>query len=477
MTAWATCRASPAGCRTCGTWAWTRCGCRRSTPPRRPTAATTWPTTARSTRCSARSTTPTTLIVDAHALGLRVIVDLVPNHCSDQHEWFKRALRRRAPDRRCGSGSTSVRRARAANCRPTTGSPSSAARPGPGLTADGEWYLHLFAPEQPDFNWDHPAVQDEFRSASCGSGWTWASTASGSTWRTAWSRPRACPTSAGAGSRSLLVGDRCRSSTRTACTRSTANGAPSGRVPARADRRRRGVDCPTIERAARYVRPGELHQAFNFEFLGAPWDAARAARGHRQLAGTRWARSAPPPPGCCPTTTSSGTPPGSPPGSAAPPAGRRRRWRAPADRELGLRRARAATLLMLALPGSAYLYQGEELGLPEVIDLPARSRQDPSFTGATGGTARARRLPGAAPVVRHRGPVRLRRGGHGPVAAAARLLGGAERRGAAGIRVVHPGAVPRRAAAAAGAAGAGRWRAALAVRPRRRGPDLRATRP
>jgi alpha-glucosidase len=49
------------------------------------------------------------------------------------------------------------------------------------------------------------------------------------------------------------------------------------------------------------------------------------------------------------------------------------------DRELGLRRARAATLLMLALPGSAYLYQGEELGLPEHTTLADEARQDPAW--------------------------------------------------------------------------------------------------
>jgi len=54
------------------------------------------------------------------------------------------------------------------------------------------------------------------------------------------------------------------------------------------------------------------------------------------------------------------------------------------DPVAGLRRARAATLLLLALPGSAYLYQGEELGLPEVIDLPPEARQDPAFHRAAG---------------------------------------------------------------------------------------------
>jgi alpha-glucosidase len=56
----------------------------------------------------------------------------------------------------------------------------------------------------------------------------------------------------------------------------------------------------------------------------------------------------------------------------------------PGDATLGLARARAATLLMLALPGSAYLYQGEELGLPEVYDLPDAVRQDPEHRRSGG---------------------------------------------------------------------------------------------
>ena len=59
------------------------------------------------------------------------------------------------------------------------------------------------------------------------------------------------------------------------------------------------------------------------------------------------------------------------------------------DLELGTRRARAAVLLTLALPGSAYLYQGEELGLPEVDDLPDEVLQDPVFS-RTGGRVRGR---------------------------------------------------------------------------------------
>ena len=115
--------------------------------------------------------------------------------------------------------------------------------------------------------------------------------------------------------------------------------------------------APTADRLALYVRPDELHQAFNFQFLNAAWDAdalrdviddslaATASVG----APTTWVLSNH---DVVRHTTRLGG---------------------------GLDRARAATLLMLALPGSAYLYQGEELGLPEVTDLPDEVRQDPAF--------------------------------------------------------------------------------------------------
>lgn len=134
---------------------------------------------------------------------------------------------------------------------------------------------------------------------------------------------------------------------------------------------------PTVERTANYVRPDELHQAFNFQYLGTAWDAAELRTViDSSLAAMR--------PVDAPATwvlsnhdvTRHAT------RFANPPGGTQIRERG--DRELGLRRARAATLLMLALPGSAYVYQGEELGLPDVTDLPDEVRQDPSFFRASG---------------------------------------------------------------------------------------------
>ena len=136
---------------------------------------------------------------------------------------------------------------------------------------------------------------------------------------------------------------------------------------------------PTIERTAHYVRPDELHQAFNFQYLSTAWDAAELREVIDRIAG----RDAP---GRRARHLGAVQPRRHP---ARHPLRQPARPRhpdphAPGDRELGLRRARAATLLMLALPGSAYLYQGEELGLPDVADLPDEVRQDPAFFRGAG---------------------------------------------------------------------------------------------
>ncbi|GAB3125389.1 glycoside hydrolase family 13 protein [Streptomyces calidiresistens] len=300
------------------------------------------------------------LIRDAHDLGLRVIVDLVPNHSSDRHEWFKRALRE-------GPGSPLRERY---HFRPGKGENGElppndweSIFGGPAWTRSlnpdgtpGEWYLHLFAPEQPDFNWDSPAVRDEFRSVlrfwlDMGVDGFRIDVAHGMV------KAPGLPDMGSAGQLKLLgnqqlpffdqdgVHEIYRS------WREILDEYPGQRI---------GVAeawTPSEDRTALYLRPDELHQAFNFHYLMTGWDAADLRRViNSSLDSMR--------PVGAPTTW-----------VLSNHDVVRHRTRLGG----GLRRARAATLLMLALPGSAYIYQGEELGLPEVTDLPDEVRQDPSF--------------------------------------------------------------------------------------------------
>lgn len=311
------------------------------------------------------------LIEDAHELGLRVIVDLVPNHCSDQHEWFTRALRD-------GAGSAARQRF---HFRPGRGAHGElppndweSIFGGPAWTRvdDGEWYLHLFAPEQPDFNWEHRAVQDEFRSIlrfwlDLGVDGFRVDVAHGLV------KAAGLPDIGSADQLTLLgsqpmpffdqdgVHEIYRDWRRVL-------GEYAGDRILVAE-----AWTPTLERAAQYVRSDEMHQAFNFSYLCTDWDAA-ALRDIVDVTLDAMGAVGAPPTWVLSNhdVTRHATRFANPPGSGI-------QMTTPGDREVGLRRARAATLLMFALPGSAYVYQGEELGLPDVTDLPDEVRADPSF--------------------------------------------------------------------------------------------------
>ncbi|PKV85420.1 glycoside hydrolase family 13 protein [Streptomyces sp. TLI_146] len=316
------------------------------------------------------------LIRDAHELGLRIIVDLVPNHSSDQHEWFKRALR---------EGPGSALRSRY-HFRPGRGADgelppndweSIFGGPAWTRTEDGEWYLHLFAPEQPDFNWEHPAVADEFRSIlrfwlDMGVDGFRVDVAHGLV------KAAGLPDIGGSDQLKLLGNDVMPFFDQDGVHeiyrswRLILDEYPGERIAVAE------AWTPTVERTAHYVRPDELHQAFNFQYLGAPWDAEEL----REVIDVSLAAMRPV--GAPATWVLSNHDVTRHATRFANPPGLGTQLRTPGDRELGLRRARAATLLMLALPGSAYLYQGEELGLPDVTDLPDEVRQDPSFFRAEG---------------------------------------------------------------------------------------------
>ncbi|MFE9764881.1 glycoside hydrolase family 13 protein [Streptomyces sp. NPDC005808] len=316
------------------------------------------------------------LIRDAHGLGLRIIVDLVPNHSSDQHEWFRRALAE-------GPGSSLRDRY---YFRPGKGENGElppndweSIFGGPAWTRvpDGEWYLHLFAPEQPDFNWNHPAVGDEFRSIlrfwlDMGVDGFRIDVAHGLV------KAAGLPDLGSHEQLKLLGNDVMPFFDQDGVHDvyrqwRTILDEYSGERIFVAE-----AWTPTIERTANYVRPDELHQAFNFQYLSTHWDAAELRDCiNRTLDAMR-------PVGAPATWVLSNHDVTRHATRFANEAGLGTQIRTAGDRALGLRRARAATLLMLALPGSAYLYQGEELGLPDVVDLPDEVRQDPAYFRGAG---------------------------------------------------------------------------------------------
>ncbi|CAL9412779.1 Oligo-1,6-glucosidase [Streptomyces sp. enrichment culture] len=325
------------------------------------------------------------LIEEAHTLGIRVIPDIVPNHTSDRHAWFRAALK-------AGPGSPERERY---VFRPGRG-PEGAQPPndwvscfgGPAWTRlpDGDWYLHLFAPEQPDLNWQRPEVREEFESILR---FWFARGVDGFRIDVAHGLikhpdlpdllPRAEPAVLGPLTRRDEVRrhldhphwDRDEVHEIYRAWRKIADEFPGDRsfvAEAWAD---------TPERLAAYVRADGLHTAFNFDFLMCRWDAGDLRAVIDDSLAMLGAVGAPA------TWVLSNHDVMRHPSRYGRAA--ERSWtvdtryepEGPLDLALGTRRARAAALLMLALPGGAYVYQGEELGLPEVEDLPESALQDP----------------------------------------------------------------------------------------------------
>ncbi|MGW0583330.1 glycoside hydrolase family 13 protein [Streptomyces sp. NPDC002920] len=334
------------------------------------------------------------LAAEAHRLGLKVIVDLVPNHTSHRHPWFRQAL---------AAGPGSPARARyvfrdglgESGELPPTDWQSVFGGSAWQRVPDGQWYLHLFTREQPDLNWDHDEVRDDFRATL-----RFWSDRGVDGFRVdvahALAKDLADPL--------RDLGELAQDGDLALAVLPPGTHPFYDRDEVHAIYRdwRRVLDAYSPPRTAvaeawvpgarraLYARPDELNQAFNFEYLQAPWDAEaiRAvitdslATARAVGASATWVLSNH---DVVRHTSRLMLPPGTDENAWLLSAGR-----TPAvDERAGLRRARAATLLMLALPGSSYVYQGEELGLPEVAGLPVEVLQDPLWE-QTGHTSKGR---------------------------------------------------------------------------------------
>ncbi|KQY21234.1 alpha-amylase [Cellulomonas sp. Root485] len=317
-----------------------------------------------------------------HRAGIRLIVDIVPNHTSNRHVWFREALA--SPPGSRARERYIFRRGRGEHGElPPSDWTSTFGGPAWEPVGDGEWYLHLFAPEQPDLNWADDEVHQEFLTTLK----FWADRGVD-------------------GFRIDVAHALAKDLTEPLASQADLKADIWGGAHPLEDRDEvhdiyrewrqlfNQYDPPRTavaeawvpaHRRSRYASPDGLGQAFNFDLLEATWDATTFAAiidknlelARESGASSTWVLSnhdvvrhatryaLPEGTDLDAWLTSDGTDP-------LP------------DEDRGRRRARAATLLTLALPGSAYLYQGEELGLPEVADLPDDVLQDPTFLRSGG---------------------------------------------------------------------------------------------
>jgi len=335
------------------------------------------------------------LVAAATDLDIKVLLDLVPNHSSDEHLWFQQALAAApgSPERaryhfRDGRGEHGEQPPNNWNSVfggvAWTRVTEADGRP-------GQWYLHLFDRKQPDFDWDNPEVRADFvRTIQF---WVdrgvygfrvdvahgLVKAAGLPDWDVdleLLQSGHAAHPDAKTPRPPMWDQDGVHEIYREWRRVLDAYGRPDRILCAEAW-------VEPVERAVRYIRSDEMHQTFNFDFLECPWEAPRLdeviehslAVSASVGAPTTWVLS------------------NHDVVRHASRLGLRQDCKRPngigaddpqPDRALGLRRARAATTLMLALPGAAYLYQGEELGLPDSTQMPDASRQDPTFL-RTGG--------------------------------------------------------------------------------------------
>ncbi|WP_025272595.1 glycoside hydrolase family 13 protein [Haloglycomyces albus] len=299
------------------------------------------------------------MLKTAHDNDIRIIVDVVPNHTSSDHAWFQAALQ-------ASPGSRERERYHFHDVDPSD--PDTPPNNWQSIfggrawskTDDGkQWYLHLFDSSQPDLNWDNPEVKAEFESIlrfwlDRGVDGFRIDVAHGMV------KAPGLPDTGGDGSIEMIgttqapffdqdgVHDIYRS------WRPIIDEYDGDRIFVAE------AWTDSAERRALYLRPDELHQAFNFDLVLADFQA----EAFQTAVDTEIANN-------------SGV--GAPCTWVLSNHDVQRHVTRYGDGEVGLARAHAATAFLLGLPGVVYVYQGEELGLNEVLDLPADVRQDPTF--------------------------------------------------------------------------------------------------
>jgi alpha-glucosidase len=339
------------------------------------------------------------LVAAAREHGIKVMLDVVPNHCSSQHAWFTAALAapKGSHERsrfyfRDGKGEHGELPPN--NWKAVFGGPAWSRITEPDGTP-GQWYLHIFTPWQPDFNWDSEDVKDHFDRML-------------RFWFDRGVEGFRVDAVGVVGKETGLPDQEVLADGVKATQQAGANVHVQFQPKAHDywRRWRRVIDTYEAEHPGRqlvtvseaytpgrpelllkFVEPDQFHQSFSFDLMLAPWIAgpirqsvadvydvltpAGAAltwtlNNHdTQRAVTRYGRA---------NATSMES------------------WTknnlvyvdAPVDEGLGLRRNDAMIAFTVGLPGSLYLYQGEELGLPEVLDLPDDRREDPLFARTNG---------------------------------------------------------------------------------------------
>jgi alpha-glucosidase len=299
------------------------------------------------------------LVGDAHAHGLRVLLDIVPNHTSHQHVWFQAALA--DPD----SEHASKYHFAPPSEDPPNNWVSLFGGPAWSRTPDGRWYLHLFAPQQPDLNWDDPAVAADFEDTlrfwlDMGVDGFRVDVAYG-LFKDPDLRDNPgtySPTLFGHGPEQAMTWNQPRVHDVWRSWRAIIDSYPGERMLV-------GEVClADLDQVALYTRPDEMHQAFAFRAIKSRWDA-REFEDAITPALDAFAST------------------GAPVAWVLGNHDKDRMVTRFGGGDVGASRARAAALLLLSLPGAAYLYAGDELGLPQA-HVPDDAKQDPIFFNSGG---------------------------------------------------------------------------------------------